>query len=192
MPAAGAIIGPVVFIASWIVGGLVLDGYSPVTDAISRLAAAGAVTVPILNTGLAVYGLGVLIGAVGLRATIGHPAAVALATNAVLTFGVLVTPLDHSALIDRMHTLFAASAYAALALASLLAARHFRKMEKRAASVASLLVGVTTAMSLAATAIAESSGLYQRIGLTVSDVWMMVIAAQVLSTSSMGSPTATP
>lgn len=178
--AAGAIIGPIAFIASWVIGGLLLDGYHPAVDAISRLAAKDAPTVPILNVGLATYGVGVGLGAIALRRVVGTPSSIALALNALLTFGVLTTPLEHSTTIDRLHTLFAASAYVALALASLLAALRFRQRGWSKAAALSAGVGVITAASLAATGIAEWSGLFQRIGLTVSDVWMMAVATFVL------------
>ena len=35
----GGIVGPAAFIGAWVAGTVVLDGYSPITDAISRLAA---------------------------------------------------------------------------------------------------------------------------------------------------------
>lgn len=178
--AVGAIVGPVVFIASWVLGGMLLDGYRPATDAISRLAANGSSTVPILSFGLATYGVGVGLAAIALHRVLGSPSAAALGLNALLTFGVLATPLEHSARIDQLHTAFAASAYVALALASLLAAFRFRKRGWSKAAALSVGVGVITAASLAATGIAEWSGLFQRIGLTVSDIWMMAVATFVL------------
>ncbi|MBT8207413.1 MAG: DUF998 domain-containing protein [Acidimicrobiia bacterium] len=184
--AVGAIVGPVVFIASWVLGGMLADGYRPATDAISRLAAKGASTAPILSFGLATYGIGVGLASIAMRRVLGSRSATALGLNAILTFGVLATPLEHSSSIDRLHTAFAASAYVALALASLLAAHRFRQRGWSNAAAISAGVGGITAASLAATGIAEWSGLFQRIGLTVSDVWMMAVAVYVLR--SRGTP----
>ena len=178
--AVGAIVGPLVFIASWVLGGLSLDGYRPTSDAISRLAANGESTVLILSFGLVTYAIGVGLAALVLGRAIGSPGAAALGLNALLTLGVLATPLEHSASIDRLHTAFAAAAYVALALASLLAAHTFRRTGRPKAAAVSVVVGMVTAASLAATGVAEWSGLFQRVGLTVSDVWMMAVAAHVL------------
>ncbi|MGB4746437.1 MAG: DUF998 domain-containing protein, partial [Candidatus Microthrix parvicella] len=47
----GGIVGPAAFIGAWVAGTVVLDGYSPITDAISRLAAVGADTRWLMSTG---------------------------------------------------------------------------------------------------------------------------------------------
>lgn len=178
--AAGAIVGPVAFIASWLVGGMLSDGYDPLHDAISRLAATGAPTAPILNSGLIAYGLGVGAAALVLHRMFGRPSAMALAANALLTFGVLATPLDRSPTVDRLHTIFAGGAYVALAVASMLAAVEFRRRQDVRAARVSAIVGVVTAASLLATSFGGFSGLFQRLGLTVSDLWMMGIAILML------------
>lgn len=178
--ATGAIWGPAGFIASWVVGGLRLSDYSPVRDAISRLAAEGAPTAPVLNAGLIAYGVGVTAAAWPLRTLIGRKAAAALATNAMLTFGVLATPLDQSPEIDRLHAVFAGSAYAALAAAGLLAAVHLRDGGRHVESRVALVVGTVTAASLLAVTVDPVSGLFQRIGLTTSDVAMAAAASWYL------------
>lgn len=189
--AAGAIVGPAAFIASWVIGGVVLDGYDPLRDAISRLAAVGAPTAPILNGGLVAYGLGVGVAALALRRTIGRWSAGALAINALLTFGVLATPLDRSPSVDQLHSVFAGGAYVALAAASLLAAHEFRKRDSGRASRISAVVGAITAASLLATSLGEFSGLFQRLGLTISDLWMMGIAVWMFRQSDSPSGHAT-
>lgn len=73
-----------------------LDGYRPATDAISRLAANGAPTFPILSFGLATNTAGVGLTALALRVVIGSLGATALGLNALLTLGVPATPLEHS------------------------------------------------------------------------------------------------
>jgi hypothetical protein len=54
-PSPGAVCGllaPTSFVAAWLVGGLVADDYDPLQDAISRLAAEGAPTRPLMTAGL--------------------------------------------------------------------------------------------------------------------------------------------
>ena len=51
----GGIVGPAAFIGAWVAGTVVLDGYSPITDAISRLAAVGADTRWLMSTGFLAF-----------------------------------------------------------------------------------------------------------------------------------------
>lgn len=180
LAASGAIWGPATFIGAWVAGGLHTDGYSPIGDAISRLAAEGADTSTLMNAGFIGYGVGVTAAAWPLRFIIGKPAAAALATNAVLTFGVLATPLDRSESIDQLHAVFAGSAYAALAAAGLLAARHLSAVGYPKASKLAMTVGSVTGVSLFAVVFDVASGLFQRIGLTTSDLAMMGAAIAYL------------
>jgi hypothetical membrane protein len=176
--AAGAIIGPVTFIGAWVAGGLSTPGYSAITDPISDLAAVGADTASLMNTGLAAYGVGIPMAAWAMRKIIGTPASVALALNGLLTFGVLATPLERSEAVDQAHAVFAGSAYVALAAAVLLASR---KLERRWLRRTSVVVGSITAVSLIATIASDSSGLFQRIGLTTSDLWLIGMGAAVMT-----------
>ncbi len=184
--ASGAIWGPAWFIASWVIGGLRTNGYSPIQDAISRLAAVQADTSGLMNTGFVAYGVGVTAAAWPLRTIIGKPAAVALAINALLTFGVLATPLEKSETVDQLHTVFAGAAYAALAAAGLLAARHLAKNGHPVASKTAAAVGSVTGLSLFAVVFDVSSGLFQRIGLTTSDLAMMAAAIAYLRKATIG------
>lgn len=51
------IAGPVAFIGAWVSAGLVTEGYSPVSDTISRLAAQGAPTRPLMTAAPVAFGL---------------------------------------------------------------------------------------------------------------------------------------
>lgn len=176
LAATGALWGPATFIGSWVVGGMRREAYSPVRDAISRLAAVGADTAGILNTGFIAYGVGVTMAAWPLRTIIGKPASAALAANALLTFGVLATPLDRSETVDQLHTLFAGAAYVALAAAGLLASRHLGAAGNPIAAKAAATVGSVTGITLFAVVFDVYSGLFQRVGLTTSDIAMMAAA----------------
>ncbi len=178
--AAGAIVGPTAFIGAWVAGGLSTPGYSAVTNAISDLAAVGADTAPLMNSGFAAYGVGIPLAALAVRRVIGTPASVALIINGLLTFGVMATPLERSEAIDQAHAVFAGSAYVALTAAVFLASRRLEPKWLRRTSVA---IASVTAMSLLATVATESSGLFQRIGLTTSDLWLIGMGAAVMTRS---------
>ena len=55
----GGAIGPAAFISAWVIGGATKDGYSPVHDAISRLAAIGSSARPLMTAGFVAFGLAV-------------------------------------------------------------------------------------------------------------------------------------
>ena len=48
--AAGGVAGPAAFIGAWVAGGIRAKGYDPLVDPISRLAASGAATRPLMTT----------------------------------------------------------------------------------------------------------------------------------------------
>lgn len=56
---AGAIWGPGLFIVAWVLGGLLVVGYSPLENHISDLAAVDAPTRVMMTVGLAAFGVGV-------------------------------------------------------------------------------------------------------------------------------------
>lgn len=168
--AAGAVVGPVTFIGAWVAGGLSTPGYSAITNPISDLAAVGANTAPLMNAGFTAYGVGVPLAAWTMRRVIGTPASIALAINGLLTFGVLAAPMERSDTVDQVHAAFAGSAYVALATGILLASRELRPSWLRNASMA---VGATTALALVASLTTETPGLFQRVGLTTADAWLI-------------------
>lgn len=176
--AVGTILGPAAFISAWAIGGAGTPGYSAVSDAISRLAAVGAETKTLMDSGLLTYAIAVPIAAFGLRKTIGTASAVALGLNGLLTFGVLAAPLDRSDSVDQVHAVFAGSAYLALTAAILLSAG---KLKPRWLRRATLVAGAITAVALGATALTEWSGFFQRLGLTTGDAWMITLSVMVLA-----------
>lgn len=173
MALAGAIWGPAWFVAAWVVGGLLAEGYSPLEDQISRLAAVDAPTQAFMSAGLVAFGLGVGIAAWPLRRIIGVPAAVSLGTSAVGTLGVALTPVGGSTDTDLLHGLFALLGYASVGLAGPLAALALRR-KHQIWSIASLVAGVVTLLALGAS-LGSTPGLFQRIGLTTADAWLMAV-----------------
>jgi len=176
---AGAIWGPGLFMVAWMFGGFFLVGYSPVHDRISELAAVRAPTRVLMTLGFAAYGVGVGTSAWPLRRVIGKPAAAALGLNATFTLGVMLTPLDRSPDIDFLHAVFAALAYLSLAVAGPLASLAFRRRSLILA-VVSFVVGLVTMVGLGASLGDTAPGLFQRLGLTTTDVWSMAIGLGVV------------
>jgi len=169
---AGAAWGPVVFIACWLVGGLLLPGYSPVDDPISRLAAVEADSRPLMNFGLGAFAIGVGMASWPIRRILGPWAATALGLNALMTIGVLATPLDLSPATDVAHGVFAGIAYLALASVGVLGSIWLREHDRP--SRAWLVVGLVTGAALALSITDLAPGLFQRIGLTATDVALIL------------------
>ena len=66
----GGIVGPAAFVSAWLVGGAMRRGYMPVDAGISRLAAVGAPTRPLMMAGFVGFGVGVPVYAVALRGSV--------------------------------------------------------------------------------------------------------------------------
>lgn len=184
--ALGGIIGPAAFVAGWAVLGARTPGYSPVGDAISRLAAAGAPTQPAMTAAFVAFGTGLPAYAVALRRWLPGPAWVLAVATGSATLGVAATPLGTPAG-DALHSAFAAAGYATLAGLPVAAAATMRSEGRREWARLSAAAGTVSALCLAATAAAPAPGLFQRIGLTVADVWVVATAVAMLRTPSASS-----
>jgi hypothetical protein len=171
--ALGLVAGPAAFITAWVVGGLVTDGYSPIDQAISRLAAESASHPQILTAGLLTFAGAMAVGAVGLRGSTLHRLWPVALANAAAAVAVAATPLEHADRLDALHGVAAASAYVALAAMPLLGAAPLRRSGRRREAAWSTALGLGVAASLVATQVTEASGLAQRVGLTLGDVWLV-------------------
>lgn len=173
--------GPAGFIAAWAVGGAVKDGYSPVSEAISRLAEQGASTQPLMTAGLLGFGLLMPVFARGLGQELGSPAvAAAVTTSALATLAVAAFPLsaEGGTTVDTMHNLAAAVAYAANVVGPVAAAPHLRTTAARRGSYA--LSAAMAAALVGSVALDDLTGLLQRTGLTLYDGWAVALALTVL------------
>jgi hypothetical membrane protein len=173
-------VGPGAFVGAWLACGATEPGYSPVDDAISRLAAVGASTRPLMTAGLVVYGTGVAVYAVPLRSSVPGSAWKAALATGLAALGVAAFPLDASSTIDVVHGGVASVGYLTLAATPLLAARALAASGHRRAAAISVVVGVVSGLCLAATVIGPGHGLVQRIGLTLSDGWLVASALWML------------
>jgi hypothetical membrane protein len=171
--------GPAAFVTAWVTGGLLKDGYSPVRDTISRLAEQGAATRPLMTAGF--VGFGVLMPLYGreltrrLRSPLTGAAVVVsgLGTLAVAAFPVTAAGGTFG---DSAHYLAAGTAYVANVVAPLAAARHLDPGARRASYVVAAGVAAALVSSLR---VEELTGLLQRTGLTLFDVWAVGLALRL-------------
>jgi hypothetical membrane protein len=176
--ATGGIIGPVAFVTAWVVCGRATAGYSPRGDAISDLAAIGASTRLTMTLGFVVFGVGVALYSRPLGQLLGAPTGWAAAVCGLATLGVAAVPLGWIS--DGLHGTLAALGYAGLAATPLLASAPLRRRGRLGAAGVSVATAVVCALCLVATAFARDHGLFQRLGLTIGDVWLVVSAAVIL------------
>lgn len=184
LAAACGIGAPVAFVGGWLVNGLRTPGYDPVTQAISQLARVGAPTRTSMTLAFLLFGLLLPVWASTLSRLLRAPALLPTVVVAgVATLAVAALPLTRQpgGTQDALHALSAGTGYVAMAVTPLLAAVALRRLGQSVAAAASLAVGVVSALCLAATLTADASGLYQRLGLGVVDLWHVVAAALVLA-----------
>ena len=148
-------------------------------QAISQLAREGAETRPLMTAGLVVFGVLVPVWSreLGRRLGTGTGRAALVAGLATLAVAALPLTREPGGTQDLLHAVAAGTGYVAMALTPLLAARRLRG----AARAASVLTGVVSAGCLVGTVLApDVSGLLQRTGLGVVDLWHVVVAGVVL------------
>jgi hypothetical membrane protein len=169
----------VAFIAGWVIAGAWTPGYSPVRQAISQLAQIGAPHRVIMTVGFVVYGLGIVVFGRWLGPLAGsRPVAWCLALTGLATLGVAACPLTAAGAStqDHLHAAFAAVGYVSLAATPVFAARAWARSGRRVRAALSVLTGIGSAVALAATLTGVHTGLLQRLGLTVLDVWLVAMA----------------
>lgn len=167
-------LGPCVFVAAWVVAGAVAEGYSPVDDPISRLAAVGATTRPLMTAGFLGFGAGMTAFALGLRSALPGPAWLAALAAGAFTVGVAAVPLDGGH--DALHGFLAGFGYVALLAVPVTATR--RRGPGRTVALTTALVA---AVCLAASTVVDGpNGLWQRSGLTILDGWVVVTALHMI------------
>jgi hypothetical membrane protein len=175
--AVGGLVGPIAFVGAWVGCGLAAGHYSPVDDAISQLARLGASTRVAMTAGFVVYGVALPVYAWSLRAALAGRAWIAVGITGLATLGVAAFPLGFS---DPVHDAFAGVGYVSLAAAPLLAAPAFRAVGFRRAAIASVVLGLSCAACLLLSTTTGPTGLFQRTGLTIGDVWLVAGATTIL------------
>jgi hypothetical membrane protein len=173
-----AVVGPFVFIVSWVVAGALRDGYDPVHEAISRLAELGAPNRWIVTTGMATFGIACIFVGRAWKVHAGL-VGVALVAAGIASLFVAAFPCTEGcpgsgSFTDVAHTLSAGTHYIAFAGGTLVAARLARSARFRSWSLAAGVAGAG-ALIVHATG-AGPNGLFQRIGLTTLDLWLASMA----------------
>jgi hypothetical membrane protein len=181
--ALGGIIGPVAFVGAWVTAGARTSGYSPVDEAISDLAAVGASTRVLMTVGFVVFGIGLIAFGIALRAQLAGRAWIAAVVTGASTIGVAVTPLGGWSG-DGVHATFAGIGYLSIVAVPLLAARPLARAGRTAWARASVAIAVISGAALLASTLGPAHGLWQRIGLTVADAWIVVTGAGLLLASA--------
>ncbi len=181
MAAPAGIIGPAAFIAAWVVAGARTGGYSAVDQAISRLAASGAPTRTLMTLGFVCFGIAMPVYGLVLRRHLGGRSWMAATTSGVATLGVALFALGTSSAIDGLHNTMAALGYLALVATPLLAARPLADAGHRRAAAASLVAAGMAGVCLIATLVGPAHGLFQRVGLTIVDAWLMTSTLAIIA-----------
>jgi hypothetical protein len=179
--AFGGVAGPVAFVASWsLLGATAAASYSPVEDAISRLAQVDAPSRAGMTIGFKTFGIGVSLFGLALRDELPGPAWKAAVATGVATLAVGATPLETSKQVDLLHAAAATLGYTTLALAAWLAAPYLGRRGARLSRMAAVGCGA----ALAATVVASPAGLMQRLGLTIGDAWIVATSLGMLRRSN--------
>jgi hypothetical protein len=169
-----------VFVGSWALAGATTSGYSPVDDAISDLAAVDASTRVPVTVSFVLFGFGLFAFGFALRAALGGRAWIAALATGVCTIGVAATPLRGWSG-DDLHAVFASLGYVAIVAIPLLAAPALAGTGRRRAALASVLAAAVSAICLVASTFGVAHGLWQRLGLTVADAWIVVMASWLIA-----------
>lgn len=187
LAAWGLVVGPVAFVSAWAIGGMRMPDYSSVHDAISRLAAIGSPERALMTTGFVVYGVAVASGGLAVRSSIISRAWPAVVVNGLATLAVAALPLDVSAAGDQAHGVAATVGYVSLALVPALAAGPLAASGRRRAAAVSVVASVAIGVCLALTVVSDANGAFQRIGLGIGDVWLVVAGLSLVTARSASS-----
>jgi hypothetical protein len=165
----------VAFVTAWAALGAGAGGYDPTRAPISRLAALGEPTRPAMTAGLLALAAGMGLYGVALRP---RPAWLLPVANGALTMAVAALPLGGGN--DGAHGVAAALGYVTLAAIPAVVGR-------RRVSIA---IGIASALCLLLTVVAgDRDGLFQRLGLTVAQAWVVVSAVRLLRSPRPSSTT---
>lgn len=178
--AVGGVVGPVAFVVAWVLAGSVTSGYSPVNDAISDLAATHAPARFGMTLGFVAFGAGVIPFGFALRKVQAGPAWMSAVATAAFTFAVAAVPLG-GPVRDVIHGTFASLGYLTLVGVPVLASRTFVSRGRPGWVRYSCATAAVAGACLLASALGPMHGLFQRVGLTVGDVWIVVVASQLLA-----------
>lgn len=173
-PALTGILAPACFVGGWLVAGARARDYDPLHDAISQLARVGAPTRPVMTAGFVGFGLLALPWARTLSRSLGDQRLLgSVGLAGVATLATAALPLG-GPLGDGAHAVAAGLGYVGMASSPVIGARSLTGKAK----AASYAVGVVSAASLVGSLAGAYDGGFQRLGLTVVDVWFVAMAVR--------------
>jgi hypothetical membrane protein len=176
----GGVVGPAAFVGSWAIAGAATASYSSVNNAISDLAAVHTSTQVAMTAGFVVDGLGLIAFGIALREVLEGRAWMAAIATGGCTLGVAATPLGGWSG-DAVHATFAGLGYAAIVALPVLAAIPFARARRAGSARVSVLTGTISATCLLASTFGPAHGLFQRLGLTVGDAWIVATASALIA-----------
>lgn len=156
------------FAATWGVVGALTPRYDEVQEPISRLAQTHAPYRPVMVVALLAVGLVLPVWGWVLARELHLPALrVVATTSGTGVVGLTLVPLDED---EAVHSLFGLAVYVSFSLLPLLGCRAVRSVRVRHGS---RLLGVLTALAFALSVQGVCTGLFQRLGLTAVQVWLV-------------------
>lgn len=136
-----------------------------------------------MTTGFVFFGFLVPLFARAVKLSVNRSAAIALSVTALATLGVALTPLDRSEAVDGWHSLFAGLGYLALGAAPVFAWPQLRVDGRRTLGFVGLVAAAIAAVSLPLSLTDYPTGLFQRLGLTAVDLWIIGLALSIRNVS---------
>jgi len=180
--ALGGVIGPLTFVGCWAIAGAVTHGYSAIDGAISDLAAVGSTTRLAMTVGFVVFGVGLVAFGLALRRALSGDTWIAAIATGACTIAVAATPLGGWSG-DSVHAAFAGLGYASIVLLPALAAPELAARGGVGWSRGSWLAAAAAAVCLIASTFGPAHGAWQRLGLSIGDVWIVSTAVGLATVS---------
>jgi hypothetical protein len=134
-----------------------------------------------MTVGLVVFGCSLIAFGFALRELLAGPAWIAAMVTGASTIAVAATPLGGWSG-DAVHAMFAGLGYASLVALPLLAAAPVAGGGSPRWARVSAATAAVSAVCVLASTFGPAHGLWQRLGLTVSDIWIVVTALGLLRT----------
>lgn len=181
---ACGVLGPACFVGGWITAGSLTPGYSPVRQAISQLARSGVPHRVLMTSAFIGFGLAMPIFAKPLEEAVGGgwPLRASVSLAGIATLGVAAFPLTASGghTRDRLHEICAIAGYVGMAVSPIAAGLALYKSRRLVPAAVSIATGALSAALLSATGLTPDTGLLQRSGLGIVDLWFMVMGVGIL------------
>jgi len=135
-----------------------------------------------MTVGFVVFGIGLVAFGFALRRALAGRAWIAAIVTGASTMAVAATPLGGWSG-DSLHATFAGLGYAAIVLLPALAAPALAARGRSGWSRASWLAAIVAASCLVASTFGPAHGAWQRLGLSIGDVWIVSTAVAVATVS---------